>query len=390
MAMDANSNSIRIPIARPHMPDREQFMELVGELFDTRMLSNFGKYSNLLEQRAASAIDHPSPLCVSNCDVGLALAWKALGCNSGEVIVPSFTFCSTVNALSWNGLRPVFADIDPKTLCIDPADVRRRITGRTVGIAAVHTYGCPAAIDELDSIACQHGLKLVFDAAHGLGARYRGHGLGRFGDASAFSLSGTKLVTGGEGGLVTFRDPATADRFRLLRAYGFIGDYDCKEIGLNGKLSELNAGLAWLSLDLMPEVAARRREQVKQYVAELSDCSDIEFQHLPPDCVHGYKDFAILFRLSDHRAEVESALASMGVQTKRYFFPVHRMKVYSHLPNDGLPVTNDVYERVLCLPVYFDLAPQETRSICRTILNAVSHRRHVSSKSSGVMERKAA
>src|SRR5262249_30338302 len=157
------------------------------------------KYSSLLEQRAAEVIDHPAPLCVSNCDVGLTLAWRALGCAAGEVIVPSFTFCSTVNALSWNGLTPVFADIDPHTFCIDPSHVRSKITSRTVGIAPVHTYGCPAPIAELDSLAEEFGLKVVFDAAHGLGASYRGQGMGAFGDASAFSLSGTKLVTGGEG-----------------------------------------------------------------------------------------------------------------------------------------------------------------------------------------------
>src|SRR5262245_30368032 len=124
MGKDA-ATSISIPITRPHLPERARFMDLVAELFDTRLLSNFGKYSWLLEPRAAAVIDHPQPLCVSSCDIGLVLAWKALGCSAGEVIVPSFTFCSTVNALVWNGLTPVFADIDPRTFCIDPDEVRR-------------------------------------------------------------------------------------------------------------------------------------------------------------------------------------------------------------------------------------------------------------------------
>src|SRR5262245_49523994 len=118
---------IRIPISRPQLPDRDRFMDLVADLYHSRMLSNFGKYCQLLEQRAIDAIDHPAPRCVSSCDVGLVLAWKTLGCSQGDVIVPSFTFCSTVNALKWNNLTPVFADIDPLTLCLDPDEVRRLI-----------------------------------------------------------------------------------------------------------------------------------------------------------------------------------------------------------------------------------------------------------------------
>src|SRR5262245_41955359 len=286
---------ITTPIARPHLPERDRFMDLVADLFDTRMLSNFGKYAWLLEQRAAGAIGHPRPQCVSSCDIGLTLAWKALGCDRGEVIVPSFTFCSTVNALVWNNLTPVFADVDPHTLCLDPDEVRPLVTPRTVGIAAVHTYGCPAPVDELEAIACDRGLVIVFDAAHGLGASYCGRGLGACGDASAFSLSGTKIVTGGEGGLVTFREPAAAERFERLRSYGFIGDYNCRDVGLNGKLSELNAGLAWLSLELLPEATARRREQVCWYHEELAE-TGVTFQRVPEGYVHGYKDFAVLCR----------------------------------------------------------------------------------------------
>jgi dTDP-4-amino-4,6-dideoxygalactose transaminase len=362
---------IRIPISRPQLPDRDRFMDLVADLYDSRMLSNFGKYCQLLEQRAITAIDHPSPRCVSSCDVGLVLAWKALGCFQGEVIVPSFTFCSTVNALKWNNLTPLFADIDPLTLCLDPDEVRRLITPKTVGIAATHTYGCPAPIGELEEIARENGLKLVLDAAHGLGASYRGHGLGGFGDASAFSLSGTKLVTSGEGGLITFRDPEATRRFERLRGYGFSGDYNCHDAGLNGKLSELNAGLGWLSLELLPLAAAHRREQVRLYVEELSECSAVRFQHLPEDCVHGYKDFAVLFELPEQRAAAERALCERGVQIKRYFLPVHRMKAYADHGNVRLPITDDVYERVLCLPIFHELANEQVREICRTIWRAL-------------------
>ncbi len=141
-------------------------------------------------------------------------------------------------------------------------------------------------------------------------------------------MSGTKLVTSGEGGLVTFRDPADAERFSFLRVYGFKGDYNCRYIGLNGKLSELNAALGWLSLDLLEEAIDRRNSQVERYHLALADSRGIAWQATPINCVHGYKDLAVRFRKPEQRAAAEAALTAAGVMTKRYFFPVHRMEVY--------------------------------------------------------------
>jgi dTDP-4-amino-4,6-dideoxygalactose transaminase len=364
--MDARPTA-SIPITRPHLPPIERFSEVVADLFSSRMLSNFAKYTSLLESRAAAVLDHPAPLCVSSCDIGLTLAWRALGCSAGEVIVPSFTFCSTVNALMWNGLEPVFADVDPRTYCIDVEDARRLITPRTVGIAAVHTFGLPADIERLETLAQEHDLRLVFDAAHGLGGRYRDLALGAFGDASVFSLSGTKIVTGGEGGLVTFRDPADAERFTLLRAYGFKADYNCRYIGLNGKLSELNAALGWLSLDLLEPVLAQRHTQVQRYRQALSDRLDLTWQAVPSDCVHGYKDLAVLFREPGQRAAAECALSAVGVTTKRYFFPVHRMDAYRKFARRPLPVTDWLHDRLLCIPLYHDLPDAHIDTVAQLI-----------------------
>jgi dTDP-4-amino-4,6-dideoxygalactose transaminase len=353
------------------MPPLAQFAELVSDLFESRLLSNFGKYTKLLEERAAAVLGNPMPLSVSSCDIGLVLAWQALECPPGEVIVPSFTFCSTVNALRWNGLEPVFADVDPNTYCIDVDEVRRLITPRTVGVSAVHVFGLPAAIEPLASLASEHGLKLVFDAAHGLGGRFRDTALGAFGDASAFSLSGTKLVTSGEGGLITFRDPEAAERFTYLRVYGFKGDYNCRYIGLNGKLSEFNAALGWLSLDLLDAALCRRHDQVDRYRRALANCPGLSWQDVPAGCVHGYKDLAIRFRTAAERTAVQAALAAAGVMTKRYFFPVHRMEVYQSYSRRPLPATDYLYDRLLCIPVYHDLSEDHIDSIAGIIRSSV-------------------
>lgn len=355
------------PIARPWLPARRRFDAVVRDLWGSRMLSNFGRYARLLESRGGWAIGHTAPLAVASCDIGMVLAWRAMGLRGGEVILPSFTFCSTANALRWNGLTPVFADIDPRTLCLDPDDVRRRIGPRTVAVAAVHTFGCPAAVDELDVIAKSHGLKLLYDAAHGLGAKSRGRPLGALGDASVFSLSGTKLVCAGEGGLAAFRDPEAAKRFRALRGYGFLGDYNCRDVGLNGKISELNAALGWLSLALLRKAVKRRRQIARLYRRLLVG---LRFQEPADGDRHAYKDFAVLFPTAGHRDAVESALTGCGVQTKRYFLPVHRMAAYAEHAQARLPVTDDVADRILCLPIYHELPAERVRAVAAVVRKA--------------------
>jgi dTDP-4-amino-4,6-dideoxygalactose transaminase len=361
-----------VPIARPALPEFARYVGLLREVYHSRRLSNFAKFSQLLEERAAPALDHPAPLCVSSCDVGMVLAWRALGCRQGEVITPSFTLSSTVNALRWNGLEPVFADIDPRTLCLDPEDVRRRIGPRTVGIAAVHVFGRPAPVTELEELASTHGLRLLFDAAHGIGARYQGRGLGACGDAAVFSLSGTKVVTAGEGGLATFRCPEAADRFRRLRGYGFLGDYNCEDVGLNGKLSEMNAALGYLSLELLESAVRRRRALACYYREQLRDVPGLRFQKAARGDRHAYKDFALLFERSEQRAAAEQALRVAGVETKRYFLPVHRMTAYAAYANIRLPITDDCYERVLCLPFYHELRKVQVRQVCAIIRDVLS------------------
>lgn len=355
------------PIAKPSLPARAEFEKAVREIWASGMLSNFGPFVRRLERRGGRAIGSAHAQAVASCDIGMVLAWRALDLRAGEVIVPSFTFCSTVNALRWNGLTPVFADIDPRTLCIDPDDVVRKISPRTVAVAAVHTFGCPAPIDALEGIAKSRGLKLLFDAAQGLGAKSRGRRLGEFGDASVFSLSGTKVVVAGEGGLATFRDPEAAWRFRQLRGYGFLGDYNCQDVGLNGKMSELNAALGWLSLGMLREGIRRRRRIARAYQSHLAG---LQFQHAADGDRHAYKDFVVIFPSAAGRVAAEAALDRAGVQTKRYFLPVHRMDAYRDFRDVRLPVTNDLAERMLCLPMYSDLSLTRVEEISRIVMRA--------------------
>lgn len=348
-----------IPIMRPWLPPLEDYVGLLQGIWASRMLSNFGELATALEAQCASYLDSPHVLSASSGDIALALAIRALDLPAGSrVLVPSFTFNSTVNAVLWNGHRPVFVDIDAATLTVDPADVATRVDG-AAAIVATHVFGNPAAVERLAEIARSAGVRLLYDAAHGYGSLHGERRVGTFGDAEVFSLSGTKPVTSAEGGLFTTADPDLADRFRYLRAYGFQADYHARFVGLNGKMSELHAALGLLTMARIEEALAARRLHVDGYLEGLGDlraAGEVTVQQVAPGDRSTYKDFAVLFRNRATRDRVERALGDSRIQTKRYFRPCHRMDAYAAHAERALPVTDWVYDRILCLPIFEELA----------------------------------
>lgn len=360
-----------IPITRPALPPLAEYVRLLERIWSTKMLSNFAEHAAALEAMATEYLGAACVLTVSSGDVALILAMRALQLPPRtRVLVPSFTFNSTVNAILWNDLRPVFVDIDPDTLNVDPADVERKIDGAGA-ILATHVFGNPAAVDELARIAAGAGARLIFDAAHGYGTLRNGRHVGTFGDAEVFSLSGTKPVTSAEGGLFATSNPELAERFRYLRAYGFQYDYHSRYVGLNGKLSELHAALGLLTVARIEDALAARRVHVEHYLGRLSSVPGITFQQVAPEDRSTYKDFAVLFATGEDRYLAETALAGAQVQTKRYFRPCHQMDAYRSYANGVMPVTESVYRRILCLPLFEDLTGGEVDSICDVIETAV-------------------
>ena len=362
-----------IPITRPALPPLSEYVALLERIWSTRMLSNFAEYATALEALAADYLGAKCVLSVSSGDVALILSVRALQLpRKTKVLVPSFTFNSTVNAILWNDLTPVFIDIDPETLNMDPTDAASRIGGAGA-ILATHVFGNPAPVDELARLAGGEGARLLFDAAHGYGALGQGKHVGVFGDAEVFSLSGTKPVTSAEGGLFATSNPELAERFRYLRAYGFQYDYHSRFVGLNGKLSELHAALGLLTVARIEDALAARGRHVAHYLERLAAIPGISFQRVSAADRSTYKDFAILFDSGERRYVAETALTEAGVQTKRYFRPCHEMEAYRAYANRPLPTTESVYRRILCLPLYEDLAADDVDLIC-DIIQAAARR----------------
>jgi dTDP-4-amino-4,6-dideoxygalactose transaminase len=362
-----------IPITRPELPPLEDYTALLEEVWGSRMLSNFGPMAQRLEALTGEYLGVPTRVVVSG-DIGLALTIAALDRPKGSAcLVPSFTFNSTINAVLWNGLRPVFVDIDPATFTMDPADAAAAAdeAGDVSLLIATHVFGNPADADGLRAVADAHGARLLFDAAHGYGASRDGVKVGGLGDAEVFSLSGTKPVTTAEGGLIATTDEDLLARIKLLRGYGFYADYESKLVGLNGKMSELHAALGLLTMRRVDDALAIRDAHITRYRAGLAGVPDIGYQAIRPQDRSTFKDFALVFADRAVRDRVEAALGSAEIQTKRYFKPCHRMPAFASFDGRPLPVTEAMHDRILCVPLFEGLRADDIDCIVQIVRETV-------------------
>jgi dTDP-4-amino-4,6-dideoxygalactose transaminase len=361
----------KINFVRPVLPVFDEVSEQVGKIFETGMLTK-GAHLLAFEEALAAHLRVKHAVAVSSCTAGLMLTYRALGLK-GEVVVPSFTFMATVSALVWAGVRPVFADADPATANLDPSAAEAAITPETSALVAVHNFGNPCDVEALQRIAQRHNLRLIFDAAHGFGSLYQGAPLGPQGDASVFSLTPTKLVIAGEGGVVATDDAELARRVRMGREYGNKGNYDSEFSGINARLPEFNALLGLQSLRAL-DAAVRQRNQIAAiYLEKLGQLRGIDFQKIGPGNRSSYCYFNITiapeaFGLT--RDELALALAAENIDTRKYYAPpVHRQSAYTRYVNSAqaLPDTDLLSETSLALPLWSDMQPHLALNICAAI-----------------------
>jgi len=358
-----------LPLVRPSLPSLDRYREQLEAVWSSRMLSNFATQVARLEAMARESFGVPDVLAVSSCDVGLVLAVRALEVPAGsEAILPSFTFNSTAHAVLWNGLRPRFVDVDPRTYALDPRRVAAEITPETGIVVATHIFGAAADVDALSRVAQEHRVPLLFDAAHAVGTRVDDRHVVAFGDASVISLSGTKSVTAGEGGLAVFADPAIAERFRYLRAYGFQGDYTSRYVGLNGKLSELHAALGCLTFPELEREVERRLALARRYRDLLAD-TGVGFQPAASTPGSAATYFAVELARRDY---VAGRLAAARIEAKPYFRPLHWMPLFAGHAPEPLPETERLADHVLCLPLYADLRAHDLERVATIVREGVA------------------
>ena len=360
----------RFRFCRPLLPSIGNALEHYQAAYMNGTITNASLVEHL-EAAVAERLQVKHCVAVSSCTSGLMMVLRALDL-TGEVIVPSFTFFATGHAALWNGLRPVFADCDEETWNVDPIDVERKITKRTSAILVVHLYGNPCEVETLEQLASRHHLKLIFDAAHGFGSRHRGQPLGGFGDAEVFSLSPTKLLVAGEGGLVTTNDATLARAIQGMRNYGDLGGYDPEWLGMSARMSEFNAALALAGMPLVGAKVARRNRIAKIYTSLLAPLPGLRFQKVLPGDLGTYKDYSIhvssdAFGMT--RDALAEALLAENVETKKYFFPpLHKQRLYSCFPSVDLARTDHITSGIVSLPIYESLPDATVEQVACAIV----------------------
>jgi dTDP-4-amino-4,6-dideoxygalactose transaminase len=356
-----------LPLARPAIADPAAVADAAREILASGVLTN-GPYVRRLEERAAEYLGARHCVAVCSCTAGLMLVLRASGL-SGDVVLPSFTFSASAHAVVWNGLRPAFADIRPDDLLLDPAAVARSAGVRTSAILATHTYGTPCDTEALGRLARDNGIRLFFDAAHAFGSRRGDRMVGGFGDAEVFSLSPTKVLIAGEGGIIATNDDSLAERCRVGRDYGNPGDYDTRFVGLNARMSELHAATALASFADLEERIGRRNQLAERYRKALDELPGITFPVVAEGDRSTYKDFTILIEPEEFgmdAAAVAAALAAEGIQTRRYYAPpVHRQRAYRSVgpANGALPQTDRAAARVLTLPLWTGMDDEQVDGV---------------------------
>jgi dTDP-4-amino-4,6-dideoxygalactose transaminase len=368
-----------LPLARPAIADPSKVTDAAAEILASGVLTN-GPYVRQLEERAAEYLGVRHCVAVCSCTAGLMLVLRASGL-SGDVVLPSFTFSASAHAVVWNGLRPLFADIRPADLLLDPAAVARSAGVRTSAILATHTYGTPCDTETLGRIARRNGIRLFFDAAHAFGSRRGDRMVGGFGDAEVFSLSPTKVLIAGEGGIIATDDDELAERCRIGRDYGNPGDYDTRFVGLNARMSELHAATALASFDDLEERIGRRNQLAERYRKVLAGLPGIDFPAVAEGDRSTYKDLTILIdaeRFGMDATKVAAALAAEGIQTRRYYAPpVHRQRAYRWVgpANGALPETDRAAARVLTLPLWTGMADEQVDGVAAAMARLTGRER---------------
>ena len=364
---------MKLEVTRTTLPPFEEYCEEIRPLWDSHWVTNMGSKHEALEQALRERTGCGVTL-FSNGHLALEAALQALELPAGsEVITTPFTFVSTTHAIVRCGLRPVFCDVRASDGTLDPDLVEGLITERTSAILPVHVYGQLCDVERMDVLARRHGLKLLYDAAHAFGVRYKGLPAESFGDASVLSFHATKVFSTVEGGAVCYRDPALRQRLEDLKNFGIRDTEHCEAVGGNAKLDELRAAMGLCNLRHLDQALQARREAVAYYRALLEGASwPRPFLSQHPDVAYNWAYFPVLFRTQAERDAACEALAARGIGARKYFWPLTSdagCYIGAKFLNPGVtPVARNLSSRVLCLPLSPYLTREDTREVCQAII----------------------
>src|SRR3990167_7586265 len=370
--MTASRELPPIYVTQPSLPELEEFIPYLRQIWDSKWLTNSGPYHQQLEQALCDYLGVPYISLFTNATLALVTSLQALRV-TGEVITTPYSFVATAHSLLWNGIKPVFVDIDPITLNLDPDRIEAAITPQTTAIMPVHCYGHPCDVDRIQKIADNYGLKVIYDAAHAFGVQCRGGSVLNHGDLSVLSFHATKVFNTFEGGAIVCHDTKTKQRIDHLKNFGFVDEVTVVAPGINGKMSEINAAFGLLQLKSIDEMLRKRKAIDIRYREALAGVKGIHCLPMAGEKVANYAYFPILvqpdYPLS--RDALYQKLQDNGIYARRYFYPlISDFPMYRGMPSAAhanLPVARKVAEQVICLPIYPALSNEQVDSIVEFI-----------------------
>ncbi len=356
-------NPSPIYVTQPSLAPLEELNRYLQHIWSTGVMTHNGPLVQQLERELADYLGLDDVVCVVNGTAALQLAIRALDI-AGEVITTPFTFIATANIIAWERCIPVFVDIDPDTWNIDAAQIEARITDKTAAILPVHVFSNPSDIESIEAIAKKHRLPVIYDAAHAMAVNYRGRSILSRGDVNCVSFHATKLFNTGEGGACIAQNTEVAARIRRMRFFGFNENKEIVDDGMNGKMTEISAGLGLANLAHLNAVIRNRRYKYELYQALLRNCEYVTFQKFQPD-EYNYSYMPIIFDTTAQLLDTMRKLNAENIFPRRYFYPsLHNVKLFE---SPFLPVAERIATTVLCLPLYDQLADSDIERICNTI-----------------------
>ena len=365
--------SDKILVTRSSMPDLDEYVDEIKELWETHWLTNMGVKHQKLQKDLEEYLSVEHIDLLTNGHMALELTLQAMDLQ-GEVITTPFTFASTTHAIIRNGLKPVFCDINPEDFTMDVSKIEALITDKTCAILPVHVYGNVCNVEEIQRIADKYGLKVIYDAAHTFGECYDDKGIGSFGDASCFSFHATKVFNTIEGGAVCYKNKELGERLYNLKNFGIRDQETVESVGANAKMNEFQAAMGICNLRHVDDEIAKRKKVVRRYRSHLENVEGIQLSPIQDKVKSNYAYFPIVIdekTFGYSRNEIADRLGKQGIFARKYFYPLTNSFQCFHGKYDvsETPVALHISKRVLTLPLYADLKLEEVDRICDVILN---------------------
>lgn len=369
MAESLDKEITMINVTKSYLGSKNKFKAYIDRIYNTGWLTNNGPLVTALEQRLKDYLGVRNIILTNNGTIALQIAYRALGINGSAITTP-FSFVATTSSLQWEGIKPIFADIDPATWNLDPNQIERHIQQDTSAIVATHVFGNPCDVERIEQIARIHNLKVVYDGAHAFGVRHKGQSVYKWGDISTLSFHATKLFHTIEGGAIVTNDDELADRVRLLCNFGIVDTDQIEGIGINAKLNEFSAAMGMCVLDDIELILECRAEIGRRYEKRLADHFDLQL--LQPESQCNYSYFPIALDDENQLLRCRSQLNENGVNPRRYFYP--SLDTLEHLqPQTPQPRSRALSRRVMCLPIYPGLPRKVQEMVVQTLIQESVH-----------------